>query len=126
MGRWQASSERAIDRAAAARYGLNVADVQDVIETALAGKAATELWEGDRHFSVVVRLKNDERALDRLREVLVPTPSGAQVPLANLVDFKLGSGAMNIAREAGQRVVAIGVFINEHHSNSSCVHDDFE
>jgi heavy metal efflux system protein len=107
-----------IDRAAAARYGLNVADVQDVIETALAGKAATELWEGERHFSVVVRLKNDERSLDRLREVLIPTPSGAQVPLANLVDFKLGSGAMNIAREAGQRVVAIGVFIRDRDMGS--------
>ena len=107
-----------IDRAAAARYGLNVMDVQDVIETALAGKAATELWEGDRHFSVVVRLKNEERALDRLREVLIPTPSGAQVPLANLVDFKLGSGAMNIARESGQRVVAIGVFIRDRDMGS--------
>ena len=107
-----------IDRAAAARYGLNVMDIQDVIETALAGKVATELWEGDRHFSVVVRLKNEERALDRLREVLVPTPSGAQVPLANLVDFKLGSGAMNIARESGQRVVAIGVFIRDRDMGS--------
>ncbi|WP_153147872.1 efflux RND transporter permease subunit [Dechloromonas sp. H13] len=107
-----------IDRAAAARYGLNVADVQEVIETALAGKAATELWEGERHFSVVVRLKNEERSLDRLRDVLIPTPSGAQVPLANLVDFKLGSGAMNIAREAGQRVVAIGVFIRDRDMGS--------
>ena len=107
-----------IDRAAAARYGLNVADIQDVIETALAGKAATELWEGDRHFSVVVKLKGEERSLDRLREVLVPTPSGAQVPLANLVNFKLGSGAMNIARESGQRVVAIGVFIRDRDMGS--------
>ena len=107
-----------IDREAAARYGLNVADIQDVIETALAGKVATELWEGDRHFSVVVKLKDDERSLDRLREVLVPTPSGAQVPLANLVDFKLGSGAMNIARESGQRVVAIGVFIRDRDMGS--------
>jgi cobalt-zinc-cadmium resistance protein CzcA len=107
-----------IDRAAAARYGLNVADIQDVIETALAGKAATELWEGDRHFSVVVKLKGEERSLDRLREVLVPTPSGAQVPLANLVDFKLGSGAMNIARESGRRVVAIGVFIRDRDMGS--------
>jgi len=107
-----------IDRAAAARYGLNVADIQDVIETALAGKAATELWEGERHFSVVVKLKGEERSLDRLREVLVPTPSGAQVPLANLVDFKLGSGAMNIARESGQRVVAIGVFIRDRDMGS--------
>ena len=102
-----------IDRAAAARYGLNVMDVQEVIETALAGKAATKLWEGDRHFSVVVRLHNDERALDRLRDLLIPTPSGAQVPLASLVDFKLGSGAMNIARESGHRVVAIGIFIRD-------------
>lgn len=107
-----------IDRAAAARYGLNVMDVQDVVETALAGKVATELWQGERHFSVVVRLPESERKLDRLREILVPTPSGAQVPLAALVDFKPGSGAMNIARESGQRVVAIGVFIRDRDMGS--------
>ncbi|MCE1240616.1 MAG: CusA/CzcA family heavy metal efflux RND transporter [Azonexaceae bacterium] len=107
-----------IDRAAAARYGLNVGDVQDVVETALAGKAATELWEGERHFSVVVRLAEPQRALDRLKDVLVPTPSGAQVPLSALVDFKLSSGAMNIARESGQRVLAIGVFIRDRDMGS--------
>jgi len=107
-----------IDRAAAARYGLNVMDVQDVVETALAGKVATELWEGDRHFSVVVRLAEPARQLDKLKDVLVPTPSGAQVPLSALVDFKLGSGAMNIARESGQRVVAIGVFIRDRDMGS--------
>ena len=107
-----------IDRAAAARYGLNVADVQDVVETALAGKAATELWEGDRHFSVVVRLPESERQVDRLKNILVPTPSGAQVPLASLVDFTMNSGAMNIARESGQRVVAIGVFIRDRDMGS--------
>ena len=46
-----------IDRDRAARYGLNVADIQDVIEIALGGKAATEMWEGEKHFSVVVRLR---------------------------------------------------------------------
>lgn len=107
-----------IDRAAAARYGLNVGDVQDVIETVLAGKAATELWEGERHFSVVVRLREEERALDQLRNVLIPTPAGAQVPLSAIVDFKLGSGAMNIARESGQRVLAIGVFIRDRDMGS--------
>ena len=107
-----------IDRAAAARYGLNVMDVQDVVETALAGKAATELWEGDRHFSVVVRLDEKSRQLDQLRNVLIPTAAGAQVPLADLVDFKLASGAMNIARESGQRVVAIGVFIRDRDMGS--------
>ena len=107
-----------IDRPAAARYGLNVMDVQDVVETAMAGKAATELWEGDRHFSVVLRLDEPSRQLDKLKDVLVPTPSGAQVPLSSLVDFKLGSGAMNIARESGQRVVAIGVFIRDRDMGS--------
>jgi cobalt-zinc-cadmium resistance protein CzcA len=107
-----------IDRAAAARYGLNVMDVQDVVEIALAGKVATELWQGDRHFSVVVRLDEKARQLDRLKDVLVPTPSGAQVPLANIVDFKMASGAMNIARESGQRVVAIGVFIRDRDMGS--------
>ncbi|NJD26416.1 MAG: efflux RND transporter permease subunit [Betaproteobacteria bacterium] len=107
-----------IDRAAAARYGLNVADVQDVVETALAGKVATELWEGERHFSVVVRLEESARQLDRLKEILVPAPSGAQIPLAELVAFKPGSGAMNIARESGQRVIAIGVFIRDRDMGS--------
>src|SRR5574343_1838977 len=102
-----------IDRVAASRYGLNVKDVEDVVETALAGRAATELWEGSRHFSVVVRLAEPSRQLERLKDILVPTPSGAQVPLSALVDFKLSSGAMNIARESGQRVVAIGVFIRD-------------
>ena len=50
-----------IDRARAARYGLNVADVEDVIETALGGRRATELWEGERRFDVVVRLSEEER-----------------------------------------------------------------
>ncbi len=107
-----------IDRAAAARYGLNVMDVQDVIEMALAGKVATELWEGDRHFSVAVRLDEPSRQLAQIHNVLVPTPSGAQVPLSALVDFKVGSGAMNIARESGQRVVAIGVFIRDRDMGS--------
>ncbi|WP_412477974.1 efflux RND transporter permease subunit [Azonexus sp. IMCC34839] len=107
-----------IDRAAAARYGLNVADIQDVIETALAGKVATELWDGERHFSVVVRLDESSRQLDRLKDILIPTPGGAQVPLANLVDFKVASGAMNIARESGRRVIAIGVFIRDRDMGS--------
>lgn len=107
-----------IDRAAAARYGLNVADVQDVIETALAGKVATELWEGERHFGVAVRLAEPARQLDRLKDILIPTASGAQVPLSAIVDFRMGSGAMNIARESGKRVVAIGVFIRDRDMGS--------
>mgnify|MGYP000376121737 FL=1 len=100
-----------IDRAQAARYGLNVADLQDVIETSLGGKIATELWEGERHFSVVVRLKESERFLGNLPNTLVSTPGGAQIPLSEVMNFRTVSGAMNISRENGQRVTSIGIFI---------------
>jgi cobalt-zinc-cadmium resistance protein CzcA len=100
-----------IDRAQAARYGLNVSDVQDVIEIALGGKAATELWEGEKHFSVIVRLPESERKLANLERVLVDTPDGQHIPLSQLATFNLASGSMNISRENGTRVTAVGVFI---------------
>jgi cobalt-zinc-cadmium resistance protein CzcA len=101
-----------IDRARAARYGLNVADVEDVIETALGGKTATELWEGERRFSVVVRLGEEERRdPEAISNVLVDTPSGPRIPLSEVASVSVGSGSMNIARESGMRVMAIGVFI---------------
>jgi cobalt-zinc-cadmium resistance protein CzcA len=101
----------AIDRDAAARYGINIGDIQDVIETALAGKSTSELWEGERHFSVVVRLAPGERRLDALPALLVTAASGAQIPLAKLAHIEQGSGAMNIARENGTRVASVGIFI---------------
>jgi len=101
-----------IDRARAARYGLNVADVEDVIETALGGKAATEMWEGEQRFDVVVRLGEAERRdPGAIRNVLVDTPGGPRVPLSEVARVAVGSGSMNIARESGLRVMAIGVFI---------------
>src|SRR5206468_9712793 len=101
-----------IDRARAARYGLNVADVEDVIETALGGKTATELWEGERRFSVAVRLAEEERRDPAaISNVLVDTPRGLRIPLADVAAIAVGSGSMNIARESGMRVAAIAVFI---------------
>ena len=100
-----------VDRARAARYGLNIQDIQDVIETGLGGKAATEIWEGEKHFGVVVRLAENGRGVEHLKDVLVDTPEGAHVPLSQLASFRLASGSMNISRENGTRVKAIGVFI---------------
>ena len=101
-----------VDRARAARYGLNVADVEDVIETALGGKTATELWEGERRFGVVVRLGEEERRdPEAIGSVLVDTPAGPRIPLSDVAGVSVGSGSMNIARESGTRVMAIGVFI---------------
>jgi cobalt-zinc-cadmium resistance protein CzcA len=107
-----------IDREAAARYGVNVGDIQDLVETALAGKATSELWEGERHFSIVVRLKDAERDPGNLRNLLVATPGGAQVPLGQLARFRAVSGALDIAREDGRRVESIGVFIRDRDMGS--------
>jgi len=102
----------AIDRGRAARYGLNVADVEDVIETALGGKTATQLWEGERRFNVVVRFGEDERGDEEaIANVLIDTPTGSRIPLSDVANVSVGSGSMNIAREGGLRVAAIGVFI---------------
>jgi heavy metal efflux system protein len=100
-----------IDRERAARLGLNVGDIEDVIETALAGKATTYLWEGERRFTVAVRLSEPRRAMVNLESILIPTPSGGSAPLSSVASIRESSGAMNIAREAGRRTMAIGIFI---------------
>jgi cobalt-zinc-cadmium resistance protein CzcA len=100
-----------IDRAQAARYGLNVGDIQDVIETALGGREAIRIWEGERKFGVVVRLKAEQRSLTQLRDILLTTQAGAFIPLSQVATFKTIGGSMNISRENGGRVIAIGVFI---------------
>lgn len=107
-----------IDRARASRYGLSVRDIEDVIETALAGKEVTWLWEGERRFAVTVRQAEGDRELARLRSLPVTTPSGAFVPLGELADFRMTSGAMDIARENGTRVLSIGVFIKDRDMGS--------
>src|SRR5205085_2597616 len=100
-----------VDRSRAARYGLNVADVQDVIESALGGKAVTQVWEGESRFAVAVRLEEEERKLTRMQDLLIAAPTGAYVPLSEVATFRTIGGLMNIARENGKRVFAIGVFI---------------
>ena len=107
-----------IDRARAARYGLNVVDVQDVIEAALAGKAATWLWEGERKFAVAVRLSAEKRSLVALAATPIPTPDGGYTTLGNVAEIRETSGAMNIAREASRRTMAIGIFIRDRDMGS--------
>jgi heavy metal efflux system protein len=101
-----------IERQKAARYGLNVADIEDVIETALGGKVATEIWEGERRFGVVVRLREDERRdIATIKNILVDTPGGSRIPMEEVTTIEVKGGSMNISREAGMRVSAIGIFI---------------
>jgi heavy metal efflux system protein len=100
-----------IDRERAARYGLNVSDIQDVIEAALAGKTSTQIWEGERKFAVAVRLPEDRRSIAQLSSTPIAMPNGGYTTLGAVSDIRQASGAMNIAREAGRRTMAIGIFI---------------
>jgi cobalt-zinc-cadmium resistance protein CzcA len=107
-----------IDREKCARYGLNVADIQDVIETALGGREATEVWEGEKRFGVAVRLKEEERGIDAIKKILVDTPDGQRIPLDALASVSVKQGSMNISRELGTRVMAVGVFIQNRDMGS--------
>jgi cobalt-zinc-cadmium resistance protein CzcA len=89
-----------------------------MIETALGGKEATQIWEGERRFAVMVRLAEADRVLAKMHAILISTPSGAYVPLDEVAHFSAASGAMNIARENGGRVMAIGVFIRDRDMGS--------
>ena len=100
-----------IQREQAARYGLNVGDIQDVIEAALGGKAATTLWEGEKRFDVAVRLPEARRRIGELAAIPIPRPDGGYVNLGSVSEIEQTSGAMNIARELGRRTMAIGIFI---------------
>ncbi|GGX15620.1 cytochrome-c peroxidase [Pigmentiphaga litoralis] len=101
-----------IDRRAIARYGLNVSDVHDVIEIAIAGKNATEIFEGERRFNAAVRLPESFRGnVSAIRDLLVTTPRGVRVPMDSLAKIEVLDGPAQISREGGKRriVVAINV-----------------
>src|SRR5215472_6863597 len=104
----QPNLEFEVDRDAAARYGLNVADVQDAIETAVGGKAVSQVLQGEQRYDMVVRYqspyRNTEEAVQNIRIV---APSGARVSLAQLCKVGVLDGASEIYREGGSRYVAI-------------------
>jgi cobalt-zinc-cadmium resistance protein CzcA len=98
-----------IDRNAIARQGLNVADVQNIIETAIGGKDVTALYEGERRYSVVVRFPPHLRqSAEAIGNTLLPTPGGAQVPLSSLATITLVDGPAQISRESAKRRVVVG------------------
>jgi cobalt-zinc-cadmium resistance protein CzcA len=97
-----------VDRDRIARHGLNVQDVLNVVEIAVAGKAATSLYEENRFFDVVVRFDEASRnSEEALRNILVRTPGGANIPLAQLADIETSEGPVQISRENGERRIGI-------------------
>jgi len=102
-----------VDRAAAARYGINVQDVQDVIEAATKGRTVSQIFEGERRFDLVVRLSRDENALARLRNLTVSAPSGERVPVRQLAEFTRTEGLAEIVREGNSRRVVVKWSVRE-------------
>lgn len=101
-------------RMAIARYGLNVADVQDYVAAAIGGESAGLIFEGDRRFELVVRLPELlRRDMNSLHELPVPLPQGGYVPLAELVDLEIASAPSQISRENGKRRVVVTANVRE-------------
>lgn len=97
-----------IDRARCARYGLAAGDVNAVIRAAIGGQAATDIYEGERHFPLVLRLSPEYRqSVDAIKAILLATPDGAQVPLNDLATIALQAGASYIYREDNSRYIPI-------------------
>lgn len=96
------------DRAAIARYGINVEDVNDVVESVIAGKDAGQVYEGEQRFNLVVRLQEDaSRDVETIRNLQVPGPTGARVPLSQLADIRIVEGPAQISREDTRRRIGI-------------------
>ena len=102
-----------VNRREAARYGLTVGDVQSVIASAIGGEAVTTTVEGRERYPVNVRYKRELRDdPDRLKRVLIPTPSGAQIPLGQIADLVITQGPPSIADEAGTLAGLVSVAVS--------------
>jgi len=99
------------DRAAIARYGINVEDVNDLVESIIvgvAGKEAGQVYEGEQRFGLVVRLKEEAgRDVESIKSLTVAAPGGARVPLAQLADIAVVEGPAQISRDDARRRISV-------------------
>jgi cobalt-zinc-cadmium resistance protein CzcA len=96
------------DRKKIARYGINVADVEAVVQAAIGGQAATQVIQGEKLFDLIVRMEPQFRSSARdIGDLLVPAPAGQQIPLSELATIKESTGASFIYRENNSRYIGI-------------------
>ena len=96
------------DRARIARLGLNVEDVQSVVETAVGGKTVTQIYEGDKYFDLQLRYPEERRdSVEAIGAILIRAPGGARVPLSQVADVAMVEGPNQISREAGLRRIGV-------------------
>jgi len=97
-----------VDREKVARYGINVADVEAVVQAGVGGQAATQVIQGEKLFDLVVRMKPEFRESEQqIANLLVGTPTGQQIPLSQLATITQGNGASFIYRENNSRYIGI-------------------
>jgi cobalt-zinc-cadmium resistance protein CzcA len=109
-----------VNREAAARYGINVVDVQDAIQTAVGGNAVSQVLDKEARYDVVVRyLPNYRDTEDAISNIRLLSPSGERVSLAQLTTVKTEDGAEEIYRESGQRYVAIKYSVRDRDLGST-------
>jgi cobalt-zinc-cadmium resistance protein CzcA len=103
-----------IDRRAIARHGINVSDVNDIIETAIGGRVSTEVYEGERRFSAVVRFPESFRdSPEAIGQILLKSPNGALVRLEDLAQVRVIDGPAQISREMAKRRIVIGANVRD-------------
>lgn len=97
-----------VDRSKADRYGINVSDIQDAIETAVGGKAVSQVLQGEQRFDLVVRYQQPYRdTVQDISNIRILSPSGARIALGQVCDVKLQEGATMIYRDYNERYIAI-------------------
>jgi cobalt-zinc-cadmium resistance protein CzcA len=102
-----------INRDAIARYGINVSDVNDVIETAIGGKEASLVFEGERRFPLVLRYPVQYRSnVSEIEKITLTSPNGALVLMRDLAEISIIDGPAQVSRESGKRRLVIGVNVS--------------
>lgn len=103
-----------INRQDIARQGINASDIHDIIETAIGGKVATEIYEGQRRFSAAVRFPESFRNnIDAIGNILVTSPNGSRVALRDLAKIEIKEGPAQISRELGKRRVVVAINVRD-------------
>lgn len=91
-----------------ARYGIYIKDINDVIQIALAGKEAGEVFEGDKKFDIIVRYAQDYRSdIEMIKAILIPSPGGAKIPLSEVAEVKFEESPAEITRDNGKRRILV-------------------
>jgi cobalt-zinc-cadmium resistance protein CzcA len=104
----QPSLDIKINRTMIARYGVNVADINALITTAIGGDVATQVQQGEKQFDLVVRLERQYRDNpEEIANILVPTPGGQQIPLKEFADIRVMNGASFIYRQDNSRYIGV-------------------